>query len=214
MSVENPNEEAKFFAFYTGVVVERADPEKLGRVRVRIPGVVEDRSAWALPVGTFGGGFKARRGIKMVPKIGAEVGVLFHLGDLDHPYYFAGNWGRPKVDGEAFNEAPGGGRSIPTSRENLWEEGEPLTAEEAPDVDVIETDSFLFAFDERAGNGNGSFFIRSKKSGDFIEYDGGANAWLVQATQAITLASDGVINIDANQIALNGRQVRNTGNPI
>lgn len=212
--LENPNKEARFFGLYTGVVVERADPLKLARVRVRIPGLIEEKSGWALPLGTFGGGYKTRRGFKFVPKIGAEVGVLGKIGDLDHLYYWAGNWGKP----EDVSEVPGGGKAPPTSNE-INAEGEELSAEEAPDIDVIETESFVIMFDERRGEGNadggnGSLYIRTKRSGDFIEYDGLAMAWLVKATQAITLQSDGIINIDANQVAINGRQVRNTGNPI
>lgn len=207
---ENPNEEARYFAFYTGVVVERNDPLKLARVRVRVPGLIQEKSAWALPVGTFGGGYKKRRGFKFVPKIGAEVAVLFHLGDLDHPYYWAGNWGKPND----VTEVPGGGRAAPIEDE-LNAEGEELSAEEAPDVDAIETDSFVVIFDERGGaNGKGSLYIRHKLSGDHIEYDGEQNAWLVKATQAITLNSEGIINLNANQISINGRIVRNTGDPI
>lgn len=214
MSEENPDDEAKFFAMYTGDVVERADPLKLARVRVRIPGLIDEKSAWAWPMGTFGGGLKQRQGLKMVPKLGAEVSVFFKLGDLDHPYYLAGNWGLPDVDDAEFNETPGGGQSPPIE-DAIDAEGEELSAEDAPDVHVLETDSFLMIFDEREGeDGNGSFFIRSKKSGDNIEYDGEQNAWLVNATQAIQLNSKGSVSIDANIVTINGRQVRNTTDPL
>ena len=79
---------------YVGEVVDRADPEGLGRVRVRIPGLIEPASAWAFPLGTLGGGTD-RRGFFAVPERGAEVGVLFHQGDVDHPFYLAGHWGKP-----------------------------------------------------------------------------------------------------------------------
>jgi hypothetical protein len=210
MSNENPNQEAKFFALYTGVVIDRNDPRKLARVRVRVPGLIDEKSPWALPLGTFGGGYKVRRGFKFVPKVGAEIAVLFKMGDLDHPYYWAGNWGLP----EDLTEVPGGGKSPPIADE-LNAEGEDITAEEAPQIDTIETDSFLISFDERNGSeGKGSLYIRHKLSGDHVEYDGGSNAWIVKATQAVELQSDGVINITANQVAINGRIVRNTTDPI
>ena len=30
-----------------------------------------------------------------MPEKGAEVGVLFHQGDVDHPHYLGGHWGKP-----------------------------------------------------------------------------------------------------------------------
>lgn len=73
--------ELRLDGLHVGEVVDREDPEGLGRVRVRIPGLVEPASAWAWPLGTLGGG-SDRRGFFCVPEKGAEVGVLFHQGDV------------------------------------------------------------------------------------------------------------------------------------
>lgn len=112
--------DAPLFGLYTGVVMAREDPEKLGRVRIQIPGLIEEGSAWAFPLG-FGGGTK-QRGSVFVPPVGAEVGVLFRHGDVDQPYYLGGNLGR----------------------------GEQLTGTEGePDAQAIETENYVIVIDDR-----------------------------------------------------------------
>src|SRR5690242_7993094 len=123
----------RLLGLHIGHVVDRADPLKLGRVRVRIPGLIQDASAWAFPLGTLGGG-SDRRGFFAVPEDGAEVGVLFHEGDVDRPWYLAGHWG-----------LPGGATEIPgPARE--------LSKTETPQIRALETRRFVLAFDDRAGH--------------------------------------------------------------
>lgn len=98
LDTEEPRPE--FFGMQIGVVTHRDDPDNAGRVRVRIPGLVEPASAWAYPIGAPGGG-SDDRGYFDVPEVDAEVAVWFKGGDPDHPYYLPGNWGR--------GEAPQGG---------------------------------------------------------------------------------------------------------
>jgi len=105
---------------FTGPVIERDDPEGLGRVRVQIPGIIEQGTNWALPLG-FGGGSK-KRGSVFVPPVGAEVAVFFRMGDVDQPYYLGGNLGH----------------------------GEQLTGTEGdPNAQAIETESYVVLIDDR-----------------------------------------------------------------
>lgn len=92
---EKPN----FNAFYRGIVVDTHDPQKLGRVRVRIPALhgVPDSSAsylydeelpWATPA-IFPGAANDM-GMFIVPEKGTRVLVSFELNDELHPIYFGG----------------------------------------------------------------------------------------------------------------------------
>ena len=185
--------ELRLDGLHVGEVVDREDPEGLGRVRVRIPGLVEPASAWAWPLGTLGGG-SDRRGFFSVPEKGAEVGVLFHQGDVDHPHYLCGHWGKP--DGQAEVPEPARG----------------LSKEDTPRVRAFETERFLLYFDDREGKE--AFVVKDKTSGDQIEFDGKGMGITVKATSALMLKADGMVSIDAAVVQINGRLVMPGTKPI
>lgn len=97
-------------ATYEGQVVNRDDPEGLGRIKVVVPGILEPESDWIRPMATFGG--SKQRGIFAVPKIdpegGATVEVVFLHGDSRYPRYMAGPWGRPGGVSDVPAQAEGG----------------------------------------------------------------------------------------------------------
>jgi len=186
-------DEVRYPGLYIGEVVDRDESEGLGRVRVRIPGLVEPASAWAFPLGTLGGG-SDRRGFFSVPEKGAEVGVLFHQGDVDHPYYLCGHWGKP--DGQA--EVPEPARGLPK--------------EEAPQIRAFETRRFLFVFDDREGKE--ALVVKDKTSGDQIEFDGVGMGITIKATSALLLKADGVVNIEGASVQIQGRLVLPGPKPI
>ncbi|HEX7839683.1 MAG TPA: phage baseplate assembly protein V [Kofleriaceae bacterium] len=193
MTGEFDTHEPRYTGLYIGHVVDRADPEQLGRVRIRIPGLIEPASAWAFPLGTVGGG-SDRRGFFAVPEVGAEVGVLFHQGDVDHPYYLCGHWGKPGGATEVLSPA----------RE--------LSTEDVPQVRAFETRRFLLVFDDRAGKE--ALRIQDKASGDQIEFDGAAMGITVKATSALLLQADGLISIEGTTVVINGRLVLPGGGAI
>jgi len=185
--------ELRLDGLHVGEVVDREDPEELGRVRVRIPGVIEPASAWAWPLGTLGGG-SDRRGFFCVPEKGAEVGVLFHQGDVDHPHYLCGHWGKPEGEAEVPEPARGLGKA------------------DAPRVRAFETGRFVLSFDDREGQE--ALVVKDKLSGDQIELDGKGMGITVKATSALLLRADGMVSIDAAVVQINGRLVMPGTKPI
>ena len=102
MSVWDPDTqypEQKLYGLYDGFVLERDDPDGLGRVKVTVPGILEE-SDWAFPVGVPGGG-AGQGGLWWVPKVNASVAVFFVAGDIEAPRYMPSHWG----DGEAPTDA-------------------------------------------------------------------------------------------------------------
>ena len=170
MAGEFDTDDPRFTALYIGEVVDREDPEGIGRVRVRVPGLVEPASAWAYPLAPVGGGSDSR-GFYAVPEKGSEVGVLFHQGDVDHPYYLCGHWGKP--DGNA---------EVPTPVKNL-------AKEEAPKVRAFETARFLLVFDDRSGKEQ--LLLKDKSTEDLI---------LIEAETGIRIktAKDLTIEVEGN----------------
>jgi len=114
-------------AIYEGYVTSNRDTEALGRVKVNVPGVLEPESDWIRPMATFGG--SAQRGIWAVPKVNANVLVVFKNGEPEFPRYVAGPWGRP-----------GGVSDVPLQAEG----GD-------PDVVVVRFGKAAIVFDERDG---------------------------------------------------------------
>lgn len=181
-------------AMYHGEVVSNADPLKLGRCRVRVPGIIDERSGWAFPLATVGGGSDAA-GFFAIPKVGADVGVWFKGGDEDQPFYMAANW-----------SAPDGATEIPT----------PVRAASVEEVHLIqcfETERWLLVFDNRTGRE--SLTIKDKAtSNDVIEIDGALHGVTIKGTIGVTIESLGAITIRGTTVTINGRPVLPTGRPI
>jgi len=182
-----------FTALYEGVVTDNVDPEKRGRVRIRIPGVLEPQSRWVMPIGCGGGGSDGQ-GYYMVPTIGANVAVQFKHGDVDHPRFLVGPWGQ-NAEG---SEIPHFARA--------------LSPAEAVRVRGIQTDRWELVFDDRPGKQ--SVRVKDLAFGDVIEIDGVNHGVLINGSAAVVSRSTGVVNIEALQIVLNARIVRDTNEEI
>lgn len=86
-----------FFGVYGGLVEENRDPEKLGRVKVRVPAIFglaseipTDRLPWALPRGLPFGNSQDSGGISWLPAIGDTVWTSFLDGEPEKPLW---EWG-------------------------------------------------------------------------------------------------------------------------
>ncbi len=173
---------------FVGYVVDRNDPEQLGRVRCCIPGVMEPHGPWSWPLGTVGGG-SANRGIFAVPEVGAEVAVWFNQGDGE-PHYLAAHWGKPR----GVSEVPEEARRTP------------------PDNFVLATETFRIELDEASGRKK--LQLKNCRTGDVLLFDAEDNTITLQGTTAITIRAVGAISLEATQITLNGRVVRPVGEAI
>jgi len=179
---DNPAGSARLPFFYVGVVADREDPEHLGRVRVRIPGVMEPSSPWALPLGTGGGG-STNRGLFTVPALGAEVGVFFNQGDPKAPHYITGNWGKP-----------GGASEVPPQAQDTYENT------------VLATEDFRVEANQTEGGR--VLRLSNVRTGDVIEVNADSNSILIAATTTLRLQAVGEIVLDAPVITIGDRPFR------
>ena len=92
--------EHRFYGKYRGLVVDNADKEKLGRLKLQVPSVLGDSvvTGWALPCVPYGG--DADQGFLFVPEVGAGVWVEFEEGDLEFPIWTGTFWSKPSGDSE------------------------------------------------------------------------------------------------------------------
>jgi len=106
--------EGRFYGKYRAFVVDNADPENRGRLRLQIPSALgkDVVSGWALPCLPYGGA--ADQGFFFIPEKDACVWVEFEMGDLDYPVWVGTFWGKP--GGQTEVPKPADGQSPPTSK--------------------------------------------------------------------------------------------------
>lgn len=96
----------KCYGKYRGIVIDNQDPQKRGRLKLRIPSVLNDQASdWALPCMPYGGA--PQQGMFMVPEVDALVWVEFEAGDVHCPIWVGTFWmaeGDPPED--AATEEP------------------------------------------------------------------------------------------------------------
>ena len=92
--------ERRFYGKYRGFVVDNADPEKLGRLKVKVPSVLGNEvvTGWALPCSAYGGGTNC--GMLFIPERDDGVWIEFEEGDLEFPVWVGTFWSKPDGDSE------------------------------------------------------------------------------------------------------------------
>ncbi|MGD9157549.1 MAG: phage baseplate assembly protein V [Desulfobacteraceae bacterium] len=92
--------ERRFYGKYRGFVVDNADPEQLGRLKVRVPSVLGNDvvTGWAMPCLPYGG--DANQGFLFIPEVDAGVWIEFEEGDLEFPIWVGTFWSKPGGESE------------------------------------------------------------------------------------------------------------------
>ena len=82
-----------------GVVTNNNDPDKAGRVKVKLPVFADDHESGWVRVATPGAG--GTRGFQMLPAVNDEVLVGFEHGDPSRPFVIGGLWSKKNKPPEA-----------------------------------------------------------------------------------------------------------------
>jgi uncharacterized protein involved in type VI secretion and phage assembly len=177
-------QERRRYGKYRGFVEDNEDPDKLGRLKLRVPKVYgSDPSDWALPCLPFGGA--ASHGLFLLPEIDDMVWVEFEEGDIDHPIWTGCGW----PDGEV----PEFGR-----RTLLTPKGHKLEFIDVDDEEaVILTHSLGDAKIEIDPKGTVSI---ADQSGGSVKLDAENEELIItdKHGNTITMNSDGITIEDAN----------------
>lgn len=174
---------------YRGFVVDNADPDKLGRIKLTVPALLgEAPTGWALPCVPCGG--LANQGFFTVPGIGAQVWVEFEGGNLDFPIWTGTFW-------QQAGDAPSEVQDPPTTQ--VWKsaKGHLLLLEDKDDVEEVKLlHSAGAQLDlDHDGNvllsdSNGAKLTLDAKNGKVVLEDANGNS--------LTLDSQGAVVADAN----------------
>lgn len=80
---------SRFFGKYRGVVTDNSDPTNRGRIKVKVPAVLNDLQVWAMPCLPYTGN---NVGIYTIPEPDAGVWVEFEAGDPSYAIWTGGFW--------------------------------------------------------------------------------------------------------------------------
>ena len=182
-----------FSGTYDGLVVDNKDPDKYGRVRVRIFGKLDDIDdndlPWVMPDFEFCG---SKKGSFIIPEVGTTVKIYFSVSDVYFPRYkskvidiqnFPKNKDKNYPDNMIFFET---------------DEGTSFEIDRSKDeVSLLHKSGSSLKIDQ-----DGNITIDAKsKSTIRINVDGSVE---VVSKNDISIKSDSNINIDAKKISMNG----------
>ena len=197
-----------YYGKYRGFVVNNEDPDKLGRLQVRVPSVLgEATSGWALPCLPFGG--LANQGLFLLPEVDAQIWVEFEEGNRDYPIWSGVFW---QQTGDIPAEADAG---YPTTRVLRTPSGHLLQFDDASGKELVllqHKDGAKLRFDEK-----GSVLLEHK-SGSKLVLDVDASSVTLKESSGHELVMDGSgvrvkdtagneIRLEASGITIKGTQI-------
>ena len=129
MTNETGSSTQRYFGKYRGFVVNREDPDKLGKLKLMVPSVLgEEETGWALPCMPYGG--LNDNGISFIPELDAQVWVEFEEGLVSHPIWTGVFW-------QPESAMPTGESAEPTRKIIRTESGNSIELEDKDDNEEI-----------------------------------------------------------------------------
>jgi uncharacterized protein involved in type VI secretion and phage assembly len=165
-----------------GVVTNNNDPDKLGRVKVKLPAMSDTESFWA-PVLLPAGG--KERGISMLPMPDTQVVIAFENGDPSHPYVIGAMFNGKDTPGDEM-AVTDGSFALKSDKNALIRAKEDITLQSDKGKWIVKID-------------NGEITETVKTGGYTGTFDG---AWKLNSKQAMTVESNQSVTIKAPTITV------------
>ncbi len=220
-----------------GVVTNNADPENLGRVKVKLPTLVtkdgEVESDWARLVSPMAGG---QRGMEFVPEVNDEVLVAFEADDIHRPFVLGALWNTqdkpPFKNSDIASNGKVMKRVIKTRAGHVFSlddsDGAPkISLVDSSGKDTIEVDAksnaILLSADKKIEiKTKGGHTIKIDDTGRKIEIvsggnsikvDGAANAINIESAAQLKIKGQ-IIEIEGSNVTIKGQAMMNIQSPM
>ncbi len=157
--------ENRYHGKYKGFVADNADPENLGRLKLKVPSILGQDvvTGWAMPCLPYGG--SSDQGFFFIPEIDAGVWVEFEEGDLEYPIWVGTFWSKP--GGASEVPKPADSQLPPTSKIIKTKKGHTIELEDkdgGEKIKLLHSNGALIEFDS-----NGNIKIEAKGKTVLIE---------------------------------------------
>ena len=180
----------RFYGKYRGLVTDNQDPDNLGRLRARVPKLLNDiETGWALPCVPYAGDGV---GFYMIPAVNAAVWIEFEDGDISLPIWAGCFWSSSQLPENASPDV----KIVKTV-------GHRLTLDDTSGEEKIELVH------------SGGTKVTIDSDGIVIEHSGGAK--IAIDASSVTIDNNGPqITLDASSITIDnsGRTVELTSSSV
>lgn len=202
-----PDQSGRFYGVTVGVVTNNQDPDKLGRVKLKLPWLSDqDESHWARVLSPMAG---KERGLYFLPEVEDEVLVAFEHGLVEFPYVLGALWNGKDAPPAANDDGKNNERLIKsrsghTIRLNDTDGGETIEIVDGSGKNsiVISTADNTITISADADIKITSSSGKLQLSGNGIEISSQAGI-KVEATQTMDLKSSAQLNLQGAVINLN-----------
>lgn len=173
----------------TGVITNNKDPEKIGRVKVKMPICFgKEESDWIRIVTPMSGG---SRGIFFLPEVGDEVLIIYREGYMNDAYVLGSLWNTGETPPETNEDGDNLLKKI------LTKGGHELTFDDTEDEGSITVKT----------KKGGKIFIDDKKSTMTISAQGGGNVIIIDGEKdeiTVKAANKVTVKSGGSQLILDG----------
>lgn len=185
----------RIYGVTVGVVTNNKDPEKLGRVKIKLPTRLgEKETDWARVVTPMAG---KEMGIFFLPEVGDEVLVTFREGDMREPYVIGSLWNSEEVPPETNEDGKNNIRTIKSRAGHSIS----ITDDDSEGLIEIKTSNgnSITIYDK----GNGKVEINDKSGSNKITIDGDSKGVSIEGDGKVELKSKTcTIKVDGNGSAV------------